>query len=189
MTFSGNVFYRNIRTEGINGNANTDSFDESVYQPSAADQAALTAAGYTGFPAAGANAANTPFPKWRCIAQALQSTNRREMRRRYCLLESRPEQLRSFGTDHMVFIAGSTRSSQNQFTAGGGFDGGCVDFTQNTQFGYINPDRPITGVNAWQDGSTNSNGMPLDSRVNLHGLTPDWSFFSTDTFRSAMPGL
>ena len=50
LTFSGNAWYRNIRTEGINGNANTDSFDESVYQPSAADQAALTAAGYTGFP-------------------------------------------------------------------------------------------------------------------------------------------
>src|SRR6185437_11595441 len=71
-TFSGNVYYRNIRGGNINGNANTDSFGESVYQPSAADQAALTAAGYTGFPTSGANAANTPFPKWRCIAQALQ---------------------------------------------------------------------------------------------------------------------
>ena len=69
----------------------------------------------------------------------------------------------------------------NQLTAGAAFDRGTVDFTQNTQFGYLNPDRTITGVNAWQDGSTNGNGTPVDSRVNLHGATPNWSLFATDT--------
>ena len=67
-----NGYFRNIRTNTLNGDINEDSLDQSVYQPSAADIRALTAAGYTGFPAAGANAANTPFPFWRCIAQALQ---------------------------------------------------------------------------------------------------------------------
>ena len=71
LTFSGNAWYRHIRTNGINANLNTDSFDESVYQPNAKELATLTAAGYTGFPTSGANAANTPFPKWRCIAEAL----------------------------------------------------------------------------------------------------------------------
>src|ERR1035438_4295286 len=76
ITVSGNVYYRNIRTEGINGNANTNSFDQSVYQPNAADQAALTAAGYTGFPTSGANSSNTPFPQWRCIAQVDRKSTR-----------------------------------------------------------------------------------------------------------------
>jgi hypothetical protein len=75
LTFSGNVWYRNIRTEGINANLNTDSFDQSIYQPSAKEIATLTAAGYTGIPASGATAANTPFPKWRFIANALQQND------------------------------------------------------------------------------------------------------------------
>ncbi len=71
LSFSGNGWYRHINTGGINANLNTDSFDESVYQPNAKEIATLTAAGYTGVPASGATAANTPFPKYRCIAEAL----------------------------------------------------------------------------------------------------------------------
>ena len=72
VTLSGNIYYRDIRTTGVNGDINEDSLDQSVYQPTPADQRALAAAGYTGFPTSGANASNTPFPYWRCIAQALQ---------------------------------------------------------------------------------------------------------------------
>src|SRR5262249_36537844 len=71
-TVSANAYWRSLRTTTVNPNLNTSSLDESVYQPTAADQAALRAAGYTGFPTSGANASNTPFPFWRCIAQALQ---------------------------------------------------------------------------------------------------------------------
>jgi outer membrane receptor protein involved in Fe transport len=49
------------------------------------------------------------------------------------------------------------------------FDRGTVAFTQNTQYGYLNPDRSMTGVPAWQDS------------VNLHGATPNWSLYATDT--------
>ena len=71
VSFSGNIYQRYIRTNTLNGDVNDNSLDQSVYQPSAADINALRAAGYTGFPASGATAANTPFPFWRCIAQAL----------------------------------------------------------------------------------------------------------------------
>src|ERR1019366_5479393 len=107
---------RNIRTEGVNGNANTNSYDQSVYQPGAADQAALTSAGYTGFPASGANAANTPFPKWRCIAQALQFSEPVEK----CdaiIVYSKTVQ-NNYG------VSGQTTwfLRHNQLTAGAGFD-------------------------------------------------------------------
>ena len=49
LTFSGNAWYRWIRTEEINGNANNDAFAGPVYHLNSADQAVLTAAGYTGF--------------------------------------------------------------------------------------------------------------------------------------------
>ena len=71
ISLSGNVYYRDIHTDTFNGDINEDSLDQAVYQPNAAEQAALAAAGYTGFPTSGDNASNTPFPSWRCIANGL----------------------------------------------------------------------------------------------------------------------
>ena len=56
LTFFGNAYYRYIRTNTYNGDINEDSLDQSVYQPSAAERVALTAAGYSGFPTSGATA-------------------------------------------------------------------------------------------------------------------------------------
>lgn len=170
LAFSGNAWFRNIRTGGINGNANTDSLNENVYQPNAADQAALTAAGYSGFPVGGANAANTPFPKWRCIAQVLRNANPDA----YC--DGITFFSKDVQNDYGFSGQFTKRSSHNQFIGGASIDRGAVDFTQNTQYGYLNPDKTLTGVPAWQDGATG-----IDSRVALHGVTPNWSLFATDT--------
>lgn len=174
-SFSGNAFYRSIRSEGINGNLNTNSLGESVYQPSAADIAALKAAGYTGYPASGATSANTPFPKWRCIAQALELASPSQRCNGLTVY--------SKSMQHDVGFSGQLTwfARHNQVTMGAAFDRGSVTYTQNTQFGYLNPDRSITGVNAWEDGSTTDSGVPVDSRVNLHGTTPNWSLFAADT--------
>src|SRR4029079_6447982 len=67
VSVSGNVYYRDIRTNTLNGDINEESLDQSIYQPGAAERAALAAAGYTGFPVSGADSSNTPFPFWRCI--------------------------------------------------------------------------------------------------------------------------
>ena len=73
LTFSGNAYFRYIRADTTNGDINSNSFDQSLYNLSAADIAALTAAGYKGFPTTG-NATTQPFPFWRCIAQGLQKS-------------------------------------------------------------------------------------------------------------------
>ena len=71
---------------------------------------------------------------------------------------------------------------RNQFAAGACIDRGSVNYTQNTDYAYVNPNYTLTSVPAWQDGSTvDANGTPVDSRVNLHGLTPNWSLYFTDT--------
>ena len=62
-------------------------------------------------------------------------------------------------------------------------DRGSVDYTQNTEYAYVNPNYTLTSVPAWQDGSTSIN--PINSRVNLHGLTPNWSLYFTDTLTLA----
>ena len=165
LSVSANSWFRNIRTEGVNGNANTDALTSSVYQPNSADQAALTAAGYSGFPTSGANVSNTPFPKWRCIAQVLRNANPDA----YCdgITFFSKEVQNDYGFSGQV----TKRASHNQLTAGAALDRGSVDFTQNTQYGYLNPDRTITGVPAFDQGS----------EVSLHGVTPNWSLFAIDT--------
>jgi outer membrane cobalamin receptor len=47
MALSGNFYYRDIHTNTLNADINENSLDQTVYQPNAAEQAALAAAGYT----------------------------------------------------------------------------------------------------------------------------------------------
>ncbi len=180
LTFSGNVWYRYIRTEEINGNANNDAFDGNVYRLNSRDIAALTAAGYTGFPTSGINASNTPFPSWACIANALLLADPDET----CdaaTIYSRELQ-NDFGVSGQLTWVTKPWGRRNQLTIGGVFDRGTIAYTQNTQFGYLLQSGAIVGVPAWQDGSTSADGSPVDSAVNLHGTTPNGSIYATDTF-------
>jgi outer membrane receptor protein involved in Fe transport len=179
LTFSGNAYFRYIRADVVNPNLNTNSLDEAVYQPTAADQAALSAAGYTGFPTSGASASNTPFPYWRCIAQALQFSEPIE-KCNGIVIRSFTKQ-NNYGLSGQLTWATSRAGHRNQFTVGSAWDRSSLTFQQATQFGYVNPDYTITPINSFEDGSTNSNGTPVDTRVNLHGLPQTWSIYATDT--------
>ena len=179
LTFSGNAYFRYIRADTVNPNLNTNSLDESVYQPTAADQAALQAAGYTGYPASGATASNTPFPFWRCIAQALQQAEPIEK----CdgIITNGYTRQNNYGLSAQLTWVASPGGHRSQFTAGSAWDRSSLTFQQAAQFAYINPDYTLTRVNAFEDGSTNSNGTPVDTRVNLRGLPQTWSLYATDT--------
>ena len=181
ISFSGNAYYRYIRTDTLNGDINDDSLDQSVYQPSAADIAALRAAGYTGFPTSGANASNTSFPFWRCIAQALQRDEPGEK----CngLLNRGHSAQHNGGVSGQMNWAGIPGGHRNQFTVGAGWDRSSVSFSQLTQLGYLNPDRTVTGVPAFADGVSGGtvDGEPFDTRVNLDGHIQTGSVYATDT--------
>lgn len=182
ITFSGNAYYRYIRTNTLNGDINEDSLDQAVYQPGAAEQAALTAAGYTGFPVSGATAGNTPFPFWRCIGNALLLDEPAEK----CngLINRSRSRLTNYGLSGQLSWAASAGANRNQLTVGGAYDRNRADFVQSTQLGYLNPDRSVTGVNAFGDGVNggDADGEPYDTRVDLNGKTSTGSFFVTDTF-------
>jgi len=181
LTFSGNGYYRFIRTNTLNGDINEDSLDQSLYQLSAADIRALTQAGYTGFPTTGANAANTPFPFWGCIAQALQADEPSEK----CngLLNRTNTRQHNYGASGQMSWFGSLGGHGHQFTAGGVYDRSNVGFLQSTQLGYLNPDRSVTGVNAFGDSVTGGDvdGEPYDARVDLGGIIHTASVYATDT--------
>jgi len=145
LSVAGNAWFRNIRTEGVNGNANTDALTGSIYQP-------------------GENALNTPFPKGACIAAVLLGNP--DSTCDGITIDSL-EQQNDYGASGQV----SKRSGANRFIAGAALERGSVDFTQTTQYGYLNPGRTITGVAAFDNGG----------QIALHGLTPNYSLFATDT--------
>ena len=77
----------------------------------------------------------------------------------------------------------SFSGGDNQFTAGGGYDRSRAGFVQSTELGYLNPDRSVTGINAFGDGETGGDvdGEPFDTRVDLDGLTQTFSLYATNT--------
>lgn len=179
---SGNLYYRNIRTTTFNGDINEGALDQSVYQPGAAERTAMAAAGYSGYPTSGANAANTPFPSWRCIGQALLHDEPAEKCNGLLNLTNSKQQ--NYGVSGQLIWLGALAGQPNRLVAGGGYDTSRTHFTQTSQLGYLNPDRSITGVNAYGDGVSGGNvdGEPYDTRVNLDGRVHTWSMFASDTF-------
>jgi outer membrane receptor protein involved in Fe transport len=173
LTFTGNAWFRNIRTEEIDPNYNTDAQDVLIYQPTSEQQAVLSAAGYTGFPTSGANISNTPFPKWPCIAEALQQANTDgtcdgvNIYSKVVQTEYGFSGQFSWTTSPKI----GPKIGHNVFAAGALLDRGSVDYTQNTGYAYVNPNYTLTSVPAWQDGGS----------VDLHGSTPNWSLYFTDT--------
>lgn len=181
MTLSGNVYYRNILANTLNGDINDDSLDQALYQPSAAERRALAAAGYTGFPTSGENATNTPFPKWRCIANALLNDEPNEK----CngLINQTEARQTNYGLAGQLSMQATTGSIGHQFVVGGAYDASRVSFTQGAQFGYLNPDRTITpvfGPGAFADG-TQSSEDAFDARVDLSSRSHTGSIYATDT--------
>jgi outer membrane receptor protein involved in Fe transport len=185
LSISGNGYYRHIRTTTLNGDINEDSLDQALYQPNGAEQAALAAAGYTGFPTSGANASNTPFPYWRCIANVLLEDEPAEK----CngLINRGNLSQQSAGAFGQVMVRHALARGSNQFTGGAGYDRGHAGFRQSTELGYLNPDRSVTGTGAFGDGATGGvvDGEPFDTRVDLDGLTQTFSLYATNTLSLA----
>jgi outer membrane receptor protein involved in Fe transport len=185
LSLSGNVYYRYIRTNTLNGDLNDDSLDQAIYQPGAAERAALAAAGYTGVPAAGATAENTPFPLWRCIGNILINDEPAEK----CngLLNQTHTKQHNSGASGQLTWFGSLSGHHHQLTLGGGYDRSSAHFLQSTELGYINPDRSITGAGGFGDGVTGGDvdGEPFDTRVDLDGRIHTESLYATDTLSLA----
>ncbi|MFO1220402.1 MAG: TonB-dependent receptor [Burkholderiaceae bacterium] len=178
-SLSGNLYYRKIKTRTFNGDINDGSFGQPLYQPDAAEQDALAAAGYSGFPVAGETAANTPFPKWRCIANALLLGEPAAM----CngvLNHTRTDQS-NYGVAAQLNFDGPLLGLQSQSLLGVALDSSRSRFTQGSELGYLNPDRSITGVGAIGDGVNGGSvdGEPYDTRVDLSGRGRTWSAYGS----------
>ena len=181
LALSANAYYRNILTQTLNGDLNEGVLGQNPYQPNAAEQAALQAAGYSGFPTSGETQANTPFPRWRCIANALLNDEPNE--KCNALLNSTRSSQHNQGVSLQITYRSQWADHSNHLTVGAVLDDSSVHFKQNAQFGYLNSDHSIsgvTGLGAFADG-TQSSENAFDSRVDLGGSGRTGSVYLTDT--------
>jgi len=181
LTFTGNAWYRNIRTETINPNFNGDVTGNDIYQPTPDEQAVLAAAGYTGFPTSGANIGNTPFPYWACIAEALTTGGSPDSTCDGVNVYSKEVQ-NEYGFSGQLTWISNPGIGRNQFAAGASVDRNNITYTQTSDFSYVLPNYSFISVPAWQDGSTvDGNGNPIDTQVGFKGHAPNWSLYFADT--------
>jgi outer membrane receptor protein involved in Fe transport len=176
LKLTANAFHRDIRTRTFNGDINDDALGENLYQPSAAERTALTRAGFTGFPLAGETQANTPFPRWRCIANALLNSEPNE-KCNGLANRSSTRQHEWGGTAELAWTTGI-----NRLTLGLAYVDGRAYFTQSAQFGYLKPDRGIvtvSGPGAFADGTQDSENA-FDARVELDARTRVFSAYALD---------
>ena len=178
-TLTGNVYARRIRTKTFNADINDDSFDQSLYQPNTDEQDALTAAGYTGFPTSGESAANTPFPKWRCIANALLLDEPAEK----CtgVINQTKTNQSNQGLSAQLNFDGKLLGFGSKSLLGVALDQSRSHFTQGSELGYLTADRSVVGVGALGDGVNGGDvdGEPYDTRVDLTGRTRTYSVYGS----------
>jgi outer membrane receptor protein involved in Fe transport len=182
LSLDANVYYRGIRTNTLNGDINEESLDQSLYQPGAAERAALAAAGYGTIPASGLDATNTPFPSLRCIGNVLLNDEPAE--RCNGLINRSHTVQHNGGASAQLSHRAKIGERDNFFTFGTAIDRSAVGFTQSTELGYLNPDRSVTGVSGFGDGGLTGgeiDGEPFDTRVDLDGRVTTWSVYATDT--------
>jgi outer membrane receptor protein involved in Fe transport len=180
LGLSANAYYRRIRSTTLNGDINAGSLGESLYQPNAAERAALTAAGYTGFPLGGEAQSNTPFPRWRCIANALLNDEPNEK----CdgLLNRTRTAQHNQGFSGQLTLQYALHGYASRLVAGAAFDASSAHFTQSSQFGYLTADRGVigvTGAGAFADGTQDAENA-TDSRVDLGGNGRTYSLYIGD---------
>ncbi len=181
LSLSGNAYWRRIKTRTYNGDVNDAALGESLYQPNAAERAALTAAGITGFPLSGETQGNTPFPRYRCIAEALLNTEPNE--KCNALINRSTTDQREWGASVEATLTGRIAGLHHTLTLGASFADSQADFAQSAQFGYLTADRGVVGVTgpgAYADGSQQSENA-FDARVDLHGRTTNLGLYGTDS--------
>jgi outer membrane receptor protein involved in Fe transport len=178
LTLSANAYYRYVRTDSSNGDLNDDSFGTDLYDLGDDDIAALTAAGYKGFPTTG-DPTTEPYPFWLCLAQVLQNDTGGDPSTTCAGVITRTQDKQnSYGLSGLA----TWRTMHNRLAVGAGWDRGTSTYRQLTQLGYLNTDNvSFTLVPIFLNGTTFDGGDAVDSQVLLHGTVNTLSLYATDT--------
>ncbi len=185
LQLSSGAYYRHTHTVTTNGDLNEEALGESLYYTGqTADKNWLLAHGYNPV-IESSNSRTSPafsFPTLRCVAQAAANAEPNEK----CtgIITNTSTHQQNYGLSAQLSLLSRASGYSNQMVVGAAYDASRTSFNQASQFGYLNPDRSITAVNAYADGTQNSENA-FDQRVNLDGQTRTWSLFGSDTLTFA----
>jgi outer membrane receptor protein involved in Fe transport len=153
VLFSGNTYYRKIRTRTLNGDGNDDQAEVDEF----AD---------FGF---ASEAAFLPVLQ-NCSTVAGLDEDQAEGLCNGALNRTRARQNNSGMQGQFTFL-GSLFGQRNQFIVGAGYDQSRVSFNQTTEFGTLSSSRGVNGLGLESD----------EAAAALHGKNRTYSIFATDT--------
>ena len=175
VAFSGNAYYRRIKTSTLNGDLNETAMPEEV---GGVGQNIYTAA-FARRPYSAANnavACRAQFvaggePGEKCTGVINRSSTHQEHAGLFSQLS----------VNHALF------GNKNNVVVGGGVDVSRVRFSQSAEFGSITADRGVLGYGVFANPA---NGFNLDDELddrsaNLKGRTTTWSVYGSDTLALA----
>ncbi len=142
--FAGNAYYRSIRARTLNGDVNDGALGTDFVDA---------------------------FPSATCLQQVQQPGAGTADAQCTGLLNRTRSAQSNAGFSGQVTLLDALAGHKNQFTTGLAYDTNRTDFTQSSEFGYINPDRSVTGTQVMSD----------EMDVHVKGRASTWSVFATDT--------
>jgi len=173
-SLSGHAYLRGIDTRTVNGDLNVDALDQQLYALTAADRAALAAAGIAAPPVV--DPTTTPFPYLLCVAQALQGGDT-EAACNAVLHRSRSRQ-RQAGIAAQASGTLQLGTTTHRVVLGGAFDASRTHFTQSSQAAFLLPDRSVQTVVDFLGGG--AAGAPA-TNTDLDARTRTASVFAADS--------
>ena len=180
-SLSGNTYLRRINSTTLNGDLNGNALGEKVYGYNAAEGNWLLAHQLLSLGAPNSATPSTQglgFPSLRCLAQAGLNTEPNE--KCDALINRTQTQQRSWGINAQANGKSNWWGQSHRFSLGASIDLSESIFRQQSQFAYLTPERSVLGVNAFADGSQNSE-TAFDQRVQLKGQSLHTHFFATNT--------
>lgn len=170
VSFSGNTYYRKIRTKTFNGDLNDEAFPDEI---GGQGQNILSSANANNYTAANNlavcrgefNPGDEPGEKCTGVLNRTSTTQ---------------EHAGVFG---QVSVNNELFGKSNTYTMGGGVDFSKVRFHQSAEYGSVTADRGIIGTGVYADprNAFEVDGKLDDRTANLKGRTTTWSLYATDT--------
>ncbi len=169
VQFSGNSYYRRIKSRTYNGDLNDEALTETVGGAGQnillAPGGAYTLAGNQAACAAELSPGGEPGEKCTGVINRTQTLT---------------DNMGVFG---QVSVINALFNKDNKFIVGGGVDHSNIKFNQTAEYGSIDPNRGIVGSGFFADATTlgNLDGELDDRSAKLKSKVTTYSLFGTDT--------
>lgn len=166
---SGHVYWRKTLSDSSNADMNEGSFNRAIYAPGDPIAPLMVNDRYT---------TNGFFPSQACQANAISNQAPNETCN--ALYNTTNTSQTNFGFSGQFNRLTESADGLNNLTVGLAYDKSIARFSQKSQFAYLNPDRTVTPVGAYADGTQDSDNA-FDQRVDLSSGSNTWSLFGTNT--------